>query len=152
MNIETVMSEVKDRLETAGTHAQDVAQISLETLKQANKIVVSSAQDLFKTHSDTIKVVFDATKTSFEKALADGLKAVAANPVSYIPDGREPIVAAFNETVGTFTKTGEKLAKVIKSGYEDVAAKFGDEPVKTVRRTAKKGARKATAAAKRATA
>lgn len=151
MNFETVVSEVKDRLETVGAQAQDVAEISLQTLKQANKIVVSSAEALFKTHADTIKVVFDATRTSVEKAIADGLKAVAANPVSYIPDSREPIVAAFNETVGTFTKTGEQLAKVIKSGYEDVAAKFNGTPAKAVR-TVKKGARKAASTAKKAAA
>lgn len=151
MNFETVVSEVKGRLETIGAQAQDVGQISLDTLKAANKIVVTSAQDLFKTHSDTIKVVFDATKTSFEKAVADGLKAVAANPVSYIPDSREPIVAAFNDTVGTVTKTGEKLAKVIKSGYSDVAATFNGVQAKATR-TVKKTARKATSAAKKAVA
>ena len=153
MSFETVVSEVKGRLETVGAQAQDVAQISLDTLKQANQIVVTSVQDLFKTHSDTVKVVFDATKTSFEKALADGLKAVAADPVSYIPAGREPIVAAFNDTVTTFTKTGEKLVKVIKSGYETVSAKFGDaSPVKQVKRTARKATRKVTATAKKAAA
>lgn len=151
MDFETVVSEVKGRLETVGGHAQDVAEISLQTLKQANKIVVSSAQDLFKTHADTIKVVFESTKTSFEKAIADGLKAVAANPVSYIPDSREPIVAAFNDTVGTVTKTGEKLAKVIKSGYEDVAAKFNGTTAKATR-SVRKTTRKATSAAKKAVA
>jgi hypothetical protein len=151
MSFESVVSEVKGRLETVGTHAQDVAQISLDTFKQANKIVVNSAQGLFKTHSDTIKVVFDATKTSFEKALNDGLKAVAQNPVSYIPDSREPIVAAFNETVGTFTKTGEKLAKVIKSGYENVAATLNGETIKPAR-AAKKTVRKATSTARKAAA
>jgi hypothetical protein len=150
MNIENIVSEVKGRLETVGAQAQDVAEISFDALKQANKIVVTSAQDLFKTHTDTIKVVFDATKTSFEKALTDGLKAVAADPVSYLPASREPIVAAFNETVTTFSKTGEKLAKVIKSGYADVSAKFGAEPVKTVRTTARKTTRKTNGAAKKA--
>src|ERR1044071_6573747 len=114
MSFETVVSEVKDRLETVGTHAQDVAQIGLNTLKQANKIVVTSAQDLFKTHSDTIKVVFDATKTTCEKPIKGGLRPSPPDPISYTPESREPIVAAFNETVGTVTKTGEKLAKVIK--------------------------------------
>jgi len=151
MSFESVVSEVKDRLETVGTHAQDVAQISLQTLKQANKIVVASAQDLFKTNVDTIKVVFDATKTSFEKALNDGLKAVAADPVSYIPDSRESIVTAFNETVGTFTKTGEKLAKVLKSGVENVTATINGETAKPAR-TVKRTARKAAATAKKAAA
>lgn len=151
MSFETVVSEVKDRLETVGTHAQDVAQISLQTLKQANKIVVTSAQDLFKTNIDTIKIVFDATKTSFEKALTDGLKALAADPISYIPDSRDTIVTAFNETVGTVTKTGEKLAKVIKSGYENVTATINGESVKPVR-AVKRTARKATATAKKAAA
>src|ERR1043166_7043523 len=151
MSFETVVSEVKDRLETVGTHAQDVAQISLQTLKQANKIVVTSPQDLFKTNIDTIKIVFDATKTSFEKALTDGLKALAADPISYIPDSRDTIVTAFNETVGTVTKTGEKLAKVIKSGYENVTATINGESVKPVR-AVKRTARKATAPAKKAAA
>jgi hypothetical protein len=151
MSFETVVSEVKDRLETVGTHAQDVAQISLQTLKQANKIVVTSAQDLFKTNIDTIKIVFDATKTSFEKALTDGLKALAADPISYIPDSRDTIVTAFNETVGTVTKTGEKLAKVIKSGYENVSATLNGETAKPAR-TVRKTVRKATATAKKAAA
>jgi predicted SnoaL-like aldol condensation-catalyzing enzyme len=154
MSLETVVNDVKGRLETVGAQAQDVAEISLDTLKQANQIVVKGAQGLFKTHADTVKVVFDATKTSFEKALADGLKAVAADPVSYVPAGREPIVAAFNETVDTFTKTGEKLVKVIKKGYETVAATIAGEPVvvKQVKSTARKAVRKTTAAAKKAAA
>jgi hypothetical protein len=152
MNIETIVTEVKGRLETVGAQAQDVAEISFDTIKKANQIVVNTAQDLFKTHSDTIKVVFDATKTSFEKALTDGLKAVAADPVSYLPAGREPIVAAFNDTVSTVSKTGEKLAKVIKAGYSDVSAKFGATPVKTVRSGARKTVRKTTAAARKAAA
>lgn len=152
MNIETIVTEVKGRLETVGAQAQDVAEISLDTLKKANQIVVNSAQGLFKSHSDTIKVVFDATKTSFEKALTDGLKAVAADPVSYLPANRDPIVAAFNDTVTTVTKTGEKLAKVIKSGYSEVSSKFGATPVKTVRTAARKTVRKTTAAARKAAA
>ena len=154
MNFETVVSDVKGRLETVGAQAQDVAEISLETLKKANQIVVTNAQNLFKVHADTVKVVFDATKTSFEKALADGLKAVAADPVSYIPAGREPIVAAFNDTVETFTKTGEKLVKVIKAGYEGVAAKITGEPVvvKQAKAGAKKAVRKTAATAKKAAA
>lgn len=157
MNFETVVNDVKGRLETVGAQAQDVAQISLETLKQANQIVVEGVQAVIKTNADTAKVLFDTTKTSFDKAIADGLKAVAAAPVSYLPAGREPIVSAFNDTVSTVTKTGEELVKVIKSGYETVAAKIAGEPVvvkkvKAAAKTTKKAVKKTTAAAKKAAA
>lgn len=151
MDIQAVVNEAKGRLETVGTTAQGVAEISLKTLKQANEIVIGNVQDLFKAHSETAKSLFDSAKAGFDKAVADGLKAVAADPVAYLPAGRDQLVAAFSETKTVVVKTGEELAKVIKSGYQKAAAKINGQPVKA-KRTVKKTAKRAGTAAKRAAA
>ena len=95
--------------------------------------------------------------------MTDGLKAVASNPVGYLPEGREQIVATFNTTVEKVSKSGEELFSTFKGGFEGVTAKINGENVtvakakKTVRKTAsaakttaKKTVRKTTATAKKA--
>lgn len=148
--LETVGEQVKDRLELAGEQAQDVAKLSIETLKAANDVVIAAVQTLVKTHTDAAKDLFTAGKQNLDKAFSAGLLAVATNPIEYIPDGRDTIVGAFNDTVETFTKTGVKLVKVVKNGYEDVAATFTGKPVRKAksagRKTVRKAARKATVA------
>ena len=140
MNIEKAVKEVQDRLETVGERSQDVAKVSLKTLKAANEIVISGVQDIVTAQTAAAKDLYTASKESFDKAVAAGLVAVVKSPVEYIPDGRDTIVGAFNETVETVAKTGEKLVKVVKNGYEGVAATIAG---KTIRTSAKKGARKA---------
>ncbi len=150
MNFEKTVNEVKDRLETVGEHAQDVAKLSLETLKAANDVVIAAVQTLVKTHTEAAKDLYASGKNNLDKAFSAGLLAVATNPIEYLPDGRDTIVDAFNDTVETFTKTGEKLVKVVKSGYEDVAATFTGKPVRkaksAARKTVRKTVRKASAA------
>lgn len=128
MNFETTVSEVKDRLQTVSTQAQDVAKVSFETFKQAGDVVVAGVQDLVKTHTGAAKELYSAAKDSFDKAVADGLVAVAKNPIEYLPDGRESLVDAFNETVEVVTKSGENLAKVLKTGYGNITAKVLGKP------------------------
>lgn len=146
--LETVSEQVKDRLESAGEQAQDVAKTSIETLKAANDVVIAAVQDLVKTQTEAAKDLYAVGKQSLDKAFAAGLLAVASNPIEYLPDGRDTIVGAFNETVETVTKTGEKLVKVVKSGYEDVAASFNGKPARkaatAARKTVRKTARKAS--------
>ena len=154
MNIEKAVNEVKGRLETVGGQAQDVAKVSFKTLKAANDIVVTGVQGLVETHSEAAMDLFNAGKQSFEKAVADGLLAVVKAPIEYLPEGRETIVDAFNDTITVVTKTGEKLVKVVKHGYSDVVATFNGKPArkarKTVRKTARKVVRKAAATAQAA--
>lgn len=139
MNIETVVSDVKGRFDLVSSRAQAAAEASFDTLKLANEIVISSVQGLVKTHTDAAKDLYSVGKTSFDKVRNDGLKAVAANPVEYLPDGRERLLAAFNETLTTFTKTGEELGKVFKTGYGNVSARInGDTPVQKAKATARK--------------
>ena len=142
MNIEKAVKEVQDRLETVGERSQDVAKVSLKTLKAANEIVVGGVQDIVAVQTAAAKDLYTVGKQSFDKAVAAGLVAVVKAPVEYLPDGRQTIVGAFNETVETVTKTGEKLAKVAKSGYEGIAASIQG---KQIRKPARKAARKVAA-------
>jgi len=142
MNIEKAVKEVQDRLELVGERSQDVAKVSLKTLKAANEIVVEGVQGVVAVQTAAAKDLYTAGKQSFDKAVAAGLVAVVKAPVEYLPEGRETIVGAFNETVETVTKTGEKLAKVAKSGYEGIAASIQG---KQIRKPAAKKARKAAA-------
>ena len=149
MKFEQAVNEVKGRLESAGAQAQDVAKVSFKTIKAANNIVVIGVQGLVETNTEAAMDLYAAGKQSFDKALADGLLAVVKAPIEYLPEGRETIVDAFNDTVTVVTKTGEKLVKVVKHGYGDVVATFNGKPVrkarKAVRKTVRKTVRKAAA-------
>jgi len=116
--------------------------VSVKTLKAANEIVVEGVQGVVAVQTAAAKDLYTAGKQSFDKAVAAGLVAVAKSPVEFLPEGRETIVGAFNETVDTVTKTGEKLAKVAKSGYADIAASIQG---KQIRKPARKAARKVAA-------
>lgn len=146
MNLDSVMSDVKAKMGVVQLRAQDVAEVSYETLKQASDIVLNGVQVLVKTHSETATELFGYGKASFEKAKADGFAAVVANPVVYMPEGRERLVAAFNDTLTTFTRTGEDLAKVLMSGYENVSSRLTGNGA-PVQAKAKKAASKAASSA-----
>lgn len=145
MNFEKAVNEVKGRLETVGEQAQDVAKVSFKTIKAANDVVISGVQGLVETHAEAAKDLYTAGKQSFDKAVSAGLLAVVKAPIEYLPEGRETIVDAFNDTVTVVTKTGEKLVKVVKHGYEGVVATINGKPVRTARKTVRKTARKAAA-------
>ncbi|MGH8443194.1 MAG: phasin family protein [Nevskiaceae bacterium] len=142
MNIEKAVKEVQDRLELVGERSQDVAKVSLKTLKAANEIVVEGVQGVVAVQTAAAKDLYTSGKQSFDKAVAAGLVAVAKSPVEFLPEGRETIVGAFNETVETVTKTGEKLAKVAKTGYQGITASIQG---KQIRKPAAKKARKVVA-------
>lgn len=142
MNIEKAVKEVQDRLELVGERSQGVAKVSVKTLKAANEIVVEGVQGVVAVQTAAAKDLYTAGKQSFDKAVAAGLVAVAKSPVEFLPEGRETIVGAFNDTVETVTKTGEKLAKVAKTGYADIAASIQG---KQIRKPVRKAARKVAA-------
>ena len=147
MTFEKAVKEVQGRLETVGERSQDVAKVSLKTLTKANEIVISGVQDIVTAQTAAAKDLFSASKQSFDKAVAAGLVAVVKSPVEYIPDGKDTIVGAFNETVDTVAKTGEKLVKVVKTGYQDVAKTIQGKPLRKATRHAKRGTRSVQAAA-----
>lgn len=139
MTFDKTVTEVKNKLETVGGQAQNVAKVSLKTLKAANEIVIDGVQTLVATQTGAAKELFTTSKKSFDKAVAAGLVAVAKSPVEYLPDGRETIVTAFNESVQVVTKTGEKLVKVAKAGYEGVSKTIaGKQPTKARKKAVRK--------------
>jgi hypothetical protein len=147
MNFDKAVKEVQGTLETVGERSQDVAKVSLKTLKAANGIVVEGVQDIVALQTAAAKDLYTAGKQSFDKAVAAGLVAVVKAPVEYLPEGRETIVGAFNDTVETVTKTGEKLVKVAKTGYQGITASIKGKPVRKAAKKVRKAAQSAAAAA-----
>ncbi len=140
MSLQSVVDDVKGRVEAIGAHGQEVVKISVETLKQANTLVVDSFHALLKDHSATAKDIYSSAKSGFEKAKADGFKAVVTDPIAYLPS-TDKLIDALNGTVSTFSKTGDELLKTVKSGFESVQSQLTGKPVVV---------KKATAAAKSA--
>ncbi|MGH8456762.1 MAG: phasin family protein [Stenotrophobium sp.] len=159
MNVETIVNDVKGRVEPIVAQGkevvakgQEVVLAGFETLKTANGIVVEGVQTLVKTNVEAGKDLFAAAQTSFEKAKADGLKTVAANPVAYLPEGKDRVISAYNDTVELVTKTGDELVKTFKQGFETINAKITGEAVVVAKAkaTVKKAATKAKKAVKAA--
>ena len=148
MSLQTVVDDVKGRVETLTTQGQKVAQISLDTLKQTSEIVVDKFQALVKTESEAAKELYAVTKLSFDKAIADGFKAFTAAPISYLPP-KDKFVTVYTDTVTLVSATGEELYKTLKTGFSSIQAEIlGEAPVKKVKAAAKK----ATGAVKKAAA
>ena len=126
MSFQTVVDDVKGRVESITATGQKVAQISIDTLKAANEIVVDKFQALVKTETDAAKEIFTTAKTSFEKAKTDGIKAVASAPISYLPP-REKFITVFNETVTIVSTTGDELYKALKVGFVQISDELKGE-------------------------
>jgi hypothetical protein len=141
MSLQTVVDDVKVRVESLSAQGQKLAQISLDTLKQANGIVVDKFQALVNAQSDAAKDLYASAKTGLEKARADGLKAVASAPISYLPP-KDKLVTVFNDTVSLLTGTGEELYNTFKTGFGSAKTELTAKPViKKVKAAAKKTAK-----------
>ncbi|HEY0916293.1 MAG TPA: phasin family protein [Solimonas sp.] len=152
MNVETIITDVKTRGEVVVARGQDVVESSFETLKAANAIVVEGVKSLLDTNVAAGKDLLAVAQTSFSKAKTDGVKAVAANPVAYLPEGKDRVVAAYTDSVAVVTKTSDELVKTIKAGYETISAKIAGEEVSVAEVTAeaKKTVKKTVSKAKKA--
>jgi hypothetical protein len=141
MSLQTVVEDVKGRVETLTAQGQKVAQISLDTLKQSGEIVAGKFQVLVKTESDAAKDLYAAAKLGLDKALADGIKAVAAAPIGYLPP-KAKFITVYNETVTIVGKTGDELYKTLKTGFSSIQAEITGTPVpvKKVKAATKKAA------------
>ena len=147
MNFETIVKDVQGQVEPIIEKGQELLEngqeavlAGFETLKTANGIVFTGVQTLVKTQVEAGKDLFALAQTSFEKAKTDGIKAVAADPVAYLPEGKDRVISAYNDSLSVVTKTSDKLAKTFVKGYETVSAKLAGEvvSVKKATRTAKK--------------
>jgi len=152
MNVETIVNDVKARGEVVVARGQEVVESGFETLKAANAIVVEGVKTLVDTNVAAGKDLLAVAQTSFNKVKADGVKAVAANPVAYLPEGKDRVVAAYNDSVAVVTKTSDELVKTLKQGYETISAKIaGEETLVTeAAATAKKTVKKAASKTKKA--
>ncbi len=149
MSVETIISDVKTKADLVVSRGQEVLEVSVETLKAANSIVIEGVQELVDTNVAAGKELASLVQTSYSKAVADGLKAVAANPVAYVPEGKATVVSAYNDSLKVVTKTGDELAKTLKGGVDTISAKIQGQKTK-VAKAAKKAAKKTTAKAKKA--
>lgn len=153
MNVQTMVKDMKGRVEPYVAKGQEVVTMSADTLKKANGVLLSGVQSLVKAQVEAGKDFFASTQKSFEKAKSDGIKAVAASPIKYLPE-REPVLAAYSDTLSVVTKTSGELAKLVKQGFEQVSNKLtaGSTPNKASSMHAKprgrKAARKSSAAKK----
>lgn len=156
MNVETIVTDVKVKVEPIFKKGEGVANVTFDAVKQSNQIVVEGVTDLYKTNFEAGKDLFTAAQTSFEKAKTDGVKAVAAKPIDYLPAGKDRVVAAYNDSVAIVTKSGEELVKVWKKSYGDVTSVINGTTVTATvakaKTTAKKTVKKAAGAAKKAAA
>lgn len=150
MDYQTVVTDVKTLAEKYVAQGQEVATISFDTLKAANGIVVEAAQTVAKTGAEAATALIGDAKANFEKATAAGVKAVAANPVAYLPS-KTPAVEAFNSTVKTLNVTRGELVKTFESGFGSIKSTLTGTPaaVETVKATAKKVTKTAAAKAKK---
>lgn len=150
MNFQSVVEDVKGRVETISGHGQKVAEISIDSLKQVGDVVVGGYKSLVTENTTAAKEIYSAAVSSFEKAKTDGLKAIAADPISYLP-ATDTLVAPFNQTVTVVSRTGEELYKVVKTGVETIQAQLtGKSPVAKVTKAAKSTTKKAAATVKKA--
>lgn len=150
MNVETLVSDVKTRADVVVTRGQEVIEAGVDTLKAANAIIVDGVQTLVQTQVAAGKELIELAQASFEKARTDGVKAVAANPIAYLPEGKDTFVGAYNDSVKTVSKTGDKLAKTFTNGFETMTAKLnGQKPAAKAAKATKKAVRKTAAKARK---
>lgn len=150
MDVQSLITEVTGRAEKIAAQGQEVATIGFDTLKTANSIVVESVSTIAKTNVEAATVIFGEAKTSFGKASKDGVQAVIANPVAYLP-ATTPAVEAFNSTVKTLLDTRGELVKTFEGGYSTIVATLNGEPavVASAKKTVKAAAKKTEVVAKK---
>ncbi|HEY9546625.1 MAG TPA: phasin family protein [Solimonas sp.] len=149
MSVEAIVSDVKTRADVVVTRGQEAFEAGVETLVAANTIVIDGVQELVQTNVGAGKELATLVQASVNKAKVDGLKAVAANPIAYLPEGKNTVVTAYSDSIKVVSKTGGELAKTLKSGVETITAKIqGQAPVVA---KAKKTAKKTVAKARKTT-
>lgn len=157
MNVETIVNDVKGAVDPYVTKGQGVISVSVDAVKQVNTVVVDSVQELYKTNLTAGKGLFEAAQSSFEKARAAGVKQVASEPVSYLPEGKDLVLGAYKDSYAILSRTGEELVSVVRKGYDEVFStvkgkKTVSAAAKKTKKTVRKTAKKAKTAAKKATA
>src|SRR3546814_8719752 len=113
-----VCSSDLTRADVVVTRGQEAFEAGVETLVAANTIVIDGVQELVQTNVGAGKELATLVQASVNKAKVDGLKAVAANPIAYLPEGKNTVVTAYSDSIKVVSKTGGELAKTLKSGVD----------------------------------
>jgi|GEM_PF-595214 len=147
MNIQNIVSDVRSRVETAGRNYQDAFKAYVDAQRKAVGVVTKNGQTLANTEIGAAKNVFAAARASFDKARNDGVRKVARNPQTYVPNGRDQIVSAYKDTIDLLVRTGTELTDVVSNGYKSVLDKLGNVPAKS-KKTARSASKAKTATKK----
>lgn len=154
MEFQTVINDVKGKAETYAGQAQDVFKTSVNVVKQANGIVTGSVQTLAKTESAAAKDLYASAVASFEKAKKAGFKAVANEPMAYVPAGRDRVSSAYSDSIKVVTKARTDLEKVFNKGFDAIQVSLGvkksapKRAASSAKKTAAKSANSAASTAK----
>ncbi len=153
MSFQSVVSDLKSRVDSFASQGQEVVKVLPDTLKQANEVVVSGFESLVKSETAGAKDLFESAMAGFEKARTDGLMAVVASPIEYLPP-KDKLIAVFNDTVEIVSKTGDELYKTFKTGLMPGKRATAGSTMKRGKRAVKKAAaptvKKATRTVKKA--
>jgi hypothetical protein len=143
MKLQSVVNDVKGRVELISDRGQKVVTVSRDSLKQAGGIVAEGLQTLVNTQTSAAKDLYSAARTGLEKAKTDGLRAVAADPIRYLPKV-DKLVVPFNHSVTVVSKTGDELYQVAKTGFSRIQAQIAGKatPVASATKKAKTAVRK----------
>lgn len=120
MKIQTIVSDMRSRVETAGKQYQGVLKAYVSAQREALTVVTRNGQTLANTEIGAAKNVFAAARASFDKARKDGVRKVASNPQAYVPNGRDQIVSAYKDAINLLLKAGNELTGVVSNGYKSV--------------------------------
>jgi hypothetical protein len=104
--------------------------------------VIGGVQTLVKGQAEGARELFDSLRAGVSKARADGLRAVAGDPLAYLPP-RKKVAGLYDEAIDTVSQTGEDLTRTLRERLEQLRRELNGEVAKPARRKARTVARKA---------
>lgn len=153
MSIQTMVNGVKGRVDGLACQGQNALSHSIRSFREGGEIVRDGLQNLIEGHTQALRDIVDSTKSGFDRARSDGLRAVVSSPVRYLPP-KDGFIDLFAGTADVFSRTGDRLIKTVTGGLAGVkAGRRGETPAvrKVVKSKARTGAgKKKTAVARKA--
>jgi hypothetical protein len=128
MKIQSVVSDVRQRLETAARPYQGAFKAYVDAQRKALTVVTRSSQSLANTEIGAAKNIFASARASFDRARNDGLLQLASKPRSYLPRSRPQLIEAYKVTIDLLMKTGNELNDVVSNGYRSVRGELAGQP------------------------
>lgn len=128
MKIQSVVHDVRQRIETAGRHYQGAFKAYVDAQRKALTVVSRNGQSLANTEIGAAKNIYASARASFERARADGVRQLASQPTSYLPSSRPQLIEAYKTTMDLLVKTGNELNDVVWSGYRNVWGQLRGQP------------------------